>query len=460
MTHLIVSLIHINPAQAVIGENVRLDARLDKDFLASIRAEGVLEPVVGYHDDEGQFVVLRGQRRTLAAAQVEAENIPAVLVARPEDVDRVVHQMAENDHRAAMSTAERVAAVEQLAGFGLTAAQIKRRTARPRTEVDAALTVASSEIAKKAALRWDFLTLDQAATLADFDADTEAVKALTVAAKEGQFDHVAQRLRDAREQEQLREQAREAIEAEGTTYLAEFDPYGSTKGGSRLTDLTNSTNETDRGALTTEAHKECPGHAAYVRVGYSWSADERVRQADVIYVCTDPKANGHTERYATNGSSAKPKAADLSDTEREAAKAQRRDVIEANKAWDAAEPVRREFVRTYVTRKTAPKGAAHLIAHAITGHWSTSAEVDHMRVAEVARAFRVAPTDTEVDKATDGRALVLVLGRVLAGYESKTSRGSWRTVSAHTALYLKFLAANGYTLSPVEERATGSAKKK
>ena len=68
--------------------------------------------------------------------------------------------MAENDHRSAMTTADRIAGVKQLAAFGLTAAQIKRRTARPRTEVDAALTVAGSELAEKAAQRWDFLTLD------------------------------------------------------------------------------------------------------------------------------------------------------------------------------------------------------------------------------------------------------------------------------------------------------------
>ncbi len=123
-----------------------------------------------------------------------------MVVDRPEDADRIVHQMAENDHRSGMSNADRISGVKQLAAFGLTAAQIKRRTARPRAEVDAALVVAGSELAEKAAQRWDYLTLDQAAILAEFEDDAEAVKALMLAAKEGHgFDHAAQRLRDERE---------------------------------------------------------------------------------------------------------------------------------------------------------------------------------------------------------------------------------------------------------------------
>lgn len=130
-------------------------------------------------------MLLRGQRRTLAAVEAKRTSIPAVVVDRPEDADRIVRQMAENDHRSGMSTADRISGVKQLAAFGLTAAQITRRTARPRAEVDAALTIAGSELAEKAAQRWDYLTLDQAAMLAEFEDDAEPVKGLMLAAKEG-----------------------------------------------------------------------------------------------------------------------------------------------------------------------------------------------------------------------------------------------------------------------------------
>ncbi len=56
----------------------------------------------------------------------------------------------------------------QLSLLGVSAAQITRRTRMPRAQVDAALTVAGSKLAKAATERYDFLTLDQAATVAEF----------------------------------------------------------------------------------------------------------------------------------------------------------------------------------------------------------------------------------------------------------------------------------------------------
>ena len=97
------------------------------------------------------------------------------------------------DHR----RASRV--IAQLSAFGVSPAKIAKRTRAPRSQVDAALAVAGSELAKAAAVRYgDFLDVVQAAVVAEFDDDPEAVKALVAAAKTGQFDHTAQRLRDAR----------------------------------------------------------------------------------------------------------------------------------------------------------------------------------------------------------------------------------------------------------------------
>lgn len=59
-------LLLIDPATAVVGPNVRLDARLDKRFSASIRERGVLTPVVGHLNEDNFFVVDEGQRRVLA----------------------------------------------------------------------------------------------------------------------------------------------------------------------------------------------------------------------------------------------------------------------------------------------------------------------------------------------------------------------------------------------------------
>ena len=123
---------HIDPAQAVVGINVRAEARLSPGFVASIRERGVLVPVVGHRDEQGRFVVLYGQRRILAAVETGRTSVPAYVINCPEDVDRIIDQMAENDHREGINTADRIGGMKQLAAFGLTAAQIKRRTARQR----------------------------------------------------------------------------------------------------------------------------------------------------------------------------------------------------------------------------------------------------------------------------------------------------------------------------------------
>ena len=55
----------VDPATVVIGDNVRLGARMDKEFVASVRERGVLEPVLLYRAADGTLTVLAGQRRTL-----------------------------------------------------------------------------------------------------------------------------------------------------------------------------------------------------------------------------------------------------------------------------------------------------------------------------------------------------------------------------------------------------------
>ena len=86
---------HIDPAQAVVGINVRAEARLSPGFVASIRERGVLVPVVGHRDEQGRFVVLYGQRRILAAVETGRTSVPSYVIDCPEDVDRIIYQMAE-----------------------------------------------------------------------------------------------------------------------------------------------------------------------------------------------------------------------------------------------------------------------------------------------------------------------------------------------------------------------------
>ena len=113
--------VYLDPGSIIIGSNVRTDLPDAKEFRRSIKERGVLEAVTVYRNDEGQYVCLRGQRRTVEAASVGTPTglIPARVVAKPEEADRIVDQMVENIHRAGMRETEIVAGVEELTLVGV-----------------------------------------------------------------------------------------------------------------------------------------------------------------------------------------------------------------------------------------------------------------------------------------------------------------------------------------------------
>lgn len=490
----------VDPATLLVDTNVRLDARVDADFTASIATLGVLVPIVAVRTPDGALRVRFGHRRTAAAVQAGLPAVP-VVVAGDEtagdagQIERLVSQYAENEHRTGLTVSERVQTIAQLAAFGVSAAQIAKRTRLPKAQVTAALTVAGNELARAATARYEFLDLLQASVVAEFaaDDDTAAVTALVAAAKTGQFDHVAQRLRDQRDERRAKTAAEDTLREQGVTVI-DRPEYGAK--ATRLGNLTD--DPATRTPLTVESHGGCPGHAAYV--SETWVDDDPTgqrrptdtEQADQIeddveenteaddqddedvedgdeeagywawlpvWVCTDPVRNGHQPVYAGLGREAKKATADMTEEEREAARAERRDVIESNRAFESATKVRVDWLQTFAARKTPPKGTAAFLAAAIAhdGHLLGDVDANHTAATWLGHTPPpygrcTTPTDT-ASTATDGRALVIALVQVLAAYETRMDRDAWRHHRPDVARYLTFLASAGYTLSDVEERA-------
>lgn len=459
-------LIVIDPAAAILGPNVRLDARLDKPFIASIREVGVLEPVSVWQDDDGRYVVKRGQRRTLAAIEAGRTEIPALLLPRPADTpkgeaDRIVEQLAENHHRTAMTAAEDVASLAALEGLGLSAAQIAKRTATPRARVATALTVAGSAAASSAIATHSAITLEQAATLAEFDGDDAAAERLLEAVEGGRFDYVAQSLRDQRHRQLIAAQLADKLTAEGLTIIE-----ASERCHESVEDIYLLSATPEGPAYTEETHRDCPGHAAYIDTRAVWGEDnQRTVEAQETHVCTDWRKYGHTIRrgYATP---TKVKAADMAPEEREKARAERRDVIESNKAWDSAEAVRRAWLEGFATKRTPPKGSTLFLARVVLEHperlcvhSGDGYACTLLGLKGPAYGF-YSGWGKLLDESSEPRALVVTLTRTLACLEKWTGRHSWRNVDPATRDYLLFLQSAGYTLSDVERRAAGLTKPK
>jgi ParB family transcriptional regulator, chromosome partitioning protein len=121
----------LDPASLLVDVNVRHDARLDPAFVASIKEHGVLVPIVAVRTAEGGVRVRFGHRRTLGAIEAGRQLVPVVIVAdeagdptsgdTAAQVERIIGQWAENEHRTGLTVAERVDAMAQLSAFGVSA---------------------------------------------------------------------------------------------------------------------------------------------------------------------------------------------------------------------------------------------------------------------------------------------------------------------------------------------------
>lgn len=476
-------LAHVPAADLQVEVNIRTTQHEDPDFVRSIRERGVLEPVVGYRTEDGGVAVLMGQRRTRTAQQVDPHMLVPVLVhpVKPTAADRLVDQWVENEHRAGLTNGERVAAVEQMMLEGLSVSQIARRTATPKRTVEAVKTVAGSAQARAAA---DDLTLEQAAVLAEFDGDDNATERLTHAARRGMLGHVAEQLR----------QERDAVTAEATLcaqiteagcVAVERPDYADT-----ITAPLHRLTDSEGQGLSPERHADCPGRVFWVERDYGGDyydgddndededdldQDDQVEQvsADADAVVSDPEwmraavgavrvvavegcrdfpGHGHHDRYARGGHGAgsRKSVADMTEDEREAARAARRHVIESNKAWEAATAVRREWLAQFATRKTAPAGAEALIVQAGLGRWY---DLDTPQSGLSLLGWTAEGVSEEVTHANPKRCTHIALALVLARWEAGTHRNTWRERPASLSVVLTAMQGWGYPLSDVETAA-------
>lgn len=482
-TYTVGQVVEVDPKDLTIGANVRTDTYPKaKEFAASIKTRGVIEVITAHVDEDARLVVQRGQRRTLAAAEVGTPSgtVPVRIVEPPQESDRIVDQLTENLHRASMHETEVRDGVEQLALLGVSAAQIAKRTAVKRETVDAALTVVGSDATRE---RMDAqgLTLAQAAALAEFEDDEEATARLTRAIEWGHtLDHTVQRLRDERVEREALQAEAERLRAEGVPALDPQDyPQPMDLWRIRLDNLVTTEGE----EVSEEERADLPGAA--VVLSLEWKFPDRndeddeqdddeaeARQVFVhTWVCTDPDAAGLRSRYA-RGTSATP--ADEGDTAEAEARAEeerqeRRRVRENNAAWRSAETVRREWLASFVTRTTPPKGAEAIICEAlITAPHSIKRAVqnDHAMLRGVIGSGKNEPgnygaaasecANLSTQPATAKALTMRTLAAVLLAWEDSTDVHTWRNPSRWDRRVMAALTGWGYDASEVEQLLTAT----
>lgn len=292
--------------------------------------------------------------------------------------------------------------------------------------------------------------------LAEFDDDPEALKEITLTAlqRPGGLDHHAQRLRDRRDVEALRTRTELSLRELGHTVVGrDHDTWQG------LNRLRWDADARPGDAITEERHRDCPGHAAVVDAGRSWTDD--VLHAEPRWGCSDPAGHGHAPLRPDAGSGGRGGAM----TEQE--KADRRRVIANNKAWDSAETVRRRWLRDLLAGTTPPADAAVFIAASLgEAHYALARALGDRNAlacellrldapAGVLRGGDAHPIAAAAGHASAQRATMITLAVVLAGFEADTGRHTWRNPDAGDQRYLRQLQAWGYPVSDVEHLVLG-----
>lgn len=432
----------VDPSTLLVDLNIR-EAQLDAAFVENIRANGVIQPPIVHQTEDGLRVVM-GHRRALAAVQVGHPEMYVLITDTPEDAERLIKQISENDARTGLTDAERAFGYEQLALLGVSAAKIAERTGAPDTATVKKALAARKNAKGTAALDAGH-TLDQALALVEFEDDEYAVSQLEeiIERQPEQFQHRLAQLRNERAMNEKRAEAAAPYVERGLTVVDNMGNYPGSSDVLYLSALEDAEGNQPR---------EDAADSVYVRL---WHVDDDAR---VDLGIKDWEAKGFKARYRSGGANSGP----MTEEQKAERKAERKELIANNKAADAAELVRREWITTLLARKTAPKGWERFLALAYGVHYRITED----RKADIATkllglkaAEKVSywePLDTVAKHITEhpARPATALLGLVLASFEGSLRRDSWRSPNPSHRFYLNQLATWGYTLSEVEKLIT------
>jgi ParB family chromosome partitioning protein len=131
LAHLPVETIHPNPRQP----RKRFDGEATSALADSIRAQGLVQPVVVRPRPAGGFELIAGERRWRAAREAGVPTVPA-LVREADDRDSLVLSLVENVAREQLSAVEEARAYALLMDeFGLSLGDLSERVGKAKPTV-------------------------------------------------------------------------------------------------------------------------------------------------------------------------------------------------------------------------------------------------------------------------------------------------------------------------------------
>jgi ParB/RepB/Spo0J family partition protein len=274
-------------------KHVRVDRKLTRQFLASIKVSGVLESlhVVPDHERPGDYLIIEGRRRWEGAKKVGRTKVPCDVDVELGDNEARQHlaQYIANDPelRQNHNPYEQVQALFEAAAAGATRTEIRQATGLTAPQV--------KEVFQASKLRresWrqvaegDYeYTMPELALLAEFQDDEQATQLLQRAKRyEEPLEAVAHEIRQVRADEAEHQRLVKELTEQGVQ-ITEDLPAGALE----LDKLRPSVSDEEGGeevgddVLGVELHRECPGRGAH----FPYSLTEPV------HYCADPVKHGH-----------------------------------------------------------------------------------------------------------------------------------------------------------------------
>lgn len=453
-------LLRVPPGQLVIDDNIRKTVKLDPDFVKSIKQHGVLVPILVTAGEGDTYKVTDGQLRVLAALDTGRTDVPIVVEAEKDAAARLIEQLVVNDHRSGVIDADRAAAYQTLFDLGVSADTLARKTNVPKKRIETALTVAGSRYASEV-LEAGNVTLEQAATIVEFEEDAEIAEQLGTIALENpsRFDHAVAQAREIREGARVRAETIAQLEAEGYTITTEIDWYHQANSTIARIDLLylDAERKTRLAKASAERIPHREGLKAVLSDDYDYSGGTRKRITNVkFFIDGWAEQDLHADpQYLRQGSAP---GGGLTDEEKQ----KRREARENNKLWAPATEVRRTWIKELLQRKDLPAGWELFVAKFVASQNAN----DYRSANLLPDLLGYGDSDVAAGRlGRDGwltqnptRAAHYLIGAAIAAVEGEYEFPKKGWASSNAPAYLAQLSKWGYTLSDLEETVSKKAR--
>jgi len=294
--------------------NPRRKVVADDEMVASIKGQGLIQPIVVAPAADGGYVVIAGHRRLDGLKKARKKTTPAIVrTDLTTDAQQIEAAVVENVHRVDLSPMEEAEAFEQLRDLKHTQRDIAKMTGRPVSTIRERLKLLKLSKKTRDSIHVGQLTIGDALEIVAFEDDPKAQTALVKAAGSPSFRGEVDRQKRIRANREHNDQVIGRLTKDGVT---EYDMQGAR-------DIWEAQRKDDQlGRLTSyadlaydDARSEHDGCLGYV-ISKDWDGTHTI-----TLVCTA------TSIHATKKSKA--------DREREQADAERRAMWETEREQKA-----------------------------------------------------------------------------------------------------------------------------